>query len=588
MTIKTGRLKRVWNDDFKNFNYVRKSLYQEDVDRWISEGYDHVKNFNGSMYDSSNPMPNWIEGITNNFGLRNQTYTFYKMQTLDIMPVHSDRYAGYLDRNGHADPKRMCRVLVMLEDWKPGHYLEIDGKAITNWRAGDWYKWETDTPHAAANIGIEDRYTLQVTGEAIDVRILKEPEVHENVQLHWFNIPGYPARPATLKNKGISSLPNTTGLDKNVPMFIYLGNGYIKDLETILHHQIEDDVHIFLYEPVCSRIKGTKHSQKFFSEYHYEVNPASIEVEEFESIKIYAKNNNLKKEQIIVHTCEYQAERFFEHYGDTMTLICDDLLLKTYGEIDNLNDNYDFHLKNTFLCPTWRYAKHRHIVTAFLSQCNTEYSWFFKCSYATLSDNPWIDLNRLHVEYPEISGKLIAGVAELNNKAPVYMDIESNDAVEVIDPNQPYWPVVHGFDYYETPAPNNPKNHELENYYNESFCIVINETRFAQHAANYSEKTYIAMQYKKPFIIVAPPKTLEYMRSQGIKTFSNFWNESYDDELNHEDRLIKILKLLNTLDKLSYHQRQSLYKRMRPILEHNYNFILDKIPNYNYMSKRKL
>ena len=209
MTIKTGRLKRVWNDDFKNFNYVRKSLYQEDVDRWISEGYDHVKNFNGSMYDSSNPMPNWIEGITNNFGLRNQTYTFYKMQTLDIMPVHSDRYAGYLDRNGHADPKRMCRVLVMLEDWKPGHYLEIDGKAITNWRAGDWYKWETDTPHAAANIGIEDRYTLQVTGEEIDVRILKEPDDHEHVHLHWFNIPGFPTRPTTLKNKGINSLPST-------------------------------------------------------------------------------------------------------------------------------------------------------------------------------------------------------------------------------------------------------------------------------------------------------------------------------------------------------------------------------------------
>jgi hypothetical protein len=588
MPTNFGRLKKVWNDDFKHYNYIRKPVYQGDVDRWISEGYNYVKNFNGSMYDSSNPMPDWVHELTNKFGLKNQTYTFYKMQTLDIMPVHYDRYTGYLDYHGDAKPEKMCRVLVMLEDWKPGHYLEIDGRAITNWQAGDWYKWESNTPHAAANIGIEDRYTLQVTGEAIDVRILKEPEVHEHVQLHWFNIPGYPARPATLKNKGINSLPSTTGLDKNVPMFIYLGNGYIRDLENIVHHQIGDAVHIFLYEPVCSRIKGQPHTQRFFSEYHYETNAAAIEVDEFESIKIYAKNNNLTKEQVVVHTCEYQAERYFEHYSDSMTLLCDDLLLKTYGEIDNLNDNYDFHLKNTFLCPTWRYAKHRHIVTAFLSQCNTEYSWFFKCSYATLSNNPWIDLNRLHLDHPDISGKLIAGVAELNNKAPVYMDIESNEAVEVAEANQPYWPVVHGFDYYETPAPNNPKNQKLETYYNQSFCIVINETRFAQHAANYSEKTYIAMQYKKPFIVVAPPKTLEYMRSQGIKTFSDFWDESYDDELNHEARLIKILNLLNKLDTLNYHQRQAIYKKMRSVVEHNYNFILDKIPNYKFMANRNL
>ena len=56
------------------------------------------------------------------------------------------------------------RALVMLEDWKPGHYLDLDDVAVTDWKAGDYFWWTDDTPHTAANIGTEDRYTLQITG----------------------------------------------------------------------------------------------------------------------------------------------------------------------------------------------------------------------------------------------------------------------------------------------------------------------------------------------------------------------------------------------------------------------------------------
>ena len=56
------------------------------------------------------------------------------------------------------------RALLLLEDWKPGHYLEVDGKPYVNWKAGDTVEWLYSTPHMAANIGLEDRYTLQITG----------------------------------------------------------------------------------------------------------------------------------------------------------------------------------------------------------------------------------------------------------------------------------------------------------------------------------------------------------------------------------------------------------------------------------------
>ena len=81
------------------------------------------------------------------------------------MPVHSDLYKRYIevfDLQGKETSIR--RALVLLEDWKPGHYLEVDGHAYVNWRAGDTAEWVYDTPHMAANIGLEDRYTLQITG----------------------------------------------------------------------------------------------------------------------------------------------------------------------------------------------------------------------------------------------------------------------------------------------------------------------------------------------------------------------------------------------------------------------------------------
>jgi hypothetical protein len=82
------------------------------------------------------------------------------------MPIHSDKYLRYAQLF-NTNPEKVCRVLVMLEDWKSGHYLEIDGRGFVNWTAGDWFMWAADVPHAASNIGIEDRYTLQITGEML-------------------------------------------------------------------------------------------------------------------------------------------------------------------------------------------------------------------------------------------------------------------------------------------------------------------------------------------------------------------------------------------------------------------------------------
>ena len=81
------------------------------------------------------------------------------------MPVHRALYKRYIELfNLQGRETSIRRALLLLEDWKPGHYLEVDGKSYVNWRAGKTVEWYYDIPHMAANIGLEDRYSLQITG----------------------------------------------------------------------------------------------------------------------------------------------------------------------------------------------------------------------------------------------------------------------------------------------------------------------------------------------------------------------------------------------------------------------------------------
>lgn len=158
-----GNIPVCWSDSFKNLNYVKQSVTQEEIDDWHLKGYYH-DNFTGNMYDSRNVMPAWVEAISEFFpNLLNKTHTIYRMDTLEIMPTHVDHFRRYCEIFD-VDRKDVRRVLIFLEDWKPGHYFEVAGKGVVNWKAGDFCMWEPDVDHAASNIGIEPRYTLQITG----------------------------------------------------------------------------------------------------------------------------------------------------------------------------------------------------------------------------------------------------------------------------------------------------------------------------------------------------------------------------------------------------------------------------------------
>jgi hypothetical protein len=157
----------VWNDSFKQLEYIQEPFNDpESQAAWEQQGYG--PKFTGAMCDMRRSQPTWnnfFQGYFAEMGWHNIGTSYYRMDTGTVLPEHRDLYKRYVEIfNLQGKEQSIRRAIVFLEDWKSGHYLEIAGTSITQWSAGDAVSWSYDCPHMAANIGIEPRYTLQITG----------------------------------------------------------------------------------------------------------------------------------------------------------------------------------------------------------------------------------------------------------------------------------------------------------------------------------------------------------------------------------------------------------------------------------------
>jgi hypothetical protein len=158
---------RFWDDEYKKLDYIREPFNDPaSVATWVTQGYSGP--FTGWMCDMRSPQPSWNDRFVEMFksrGWRDVGTSYYRMDTGTVLPNHQDLYKKYVELfNLQGQEHWVYRAIVFLEDWQSGHYFEIDGNPVKEWRAGDCVEWRYDTPHMAANIGLLPRYTLQITG----------------------------------------------------------------------------------------------------------------------------------------------------------------------------------------------------------------------------------------------------------------------------------------------------------------------------------------------------------------------------------------------------------------------------------------
>jgi len=107
-------------------------------------------------------------------------------------------------------------------------------------------------------------------------------------------------------------------------------------------------------------------------------------------------------------------------------------------------------------------------------------------------------------------------------------------------------------------------------FYQNSLVSIVTETNWELPHVTSTEKSFKPFRDKHPFIIVGVNGALKSMRKLGFMTFSEFWDESYDDITDYNQRLLKIIEVCNNIGNWDDEQILDFKRRVKPILEHNY------------------
>lgn len=108
-------------------------------------------------------------------------------------------------------------------------------------------------------------------------------------------------------------------------------------------------------------------------------------------------------------------------------------------------------------------------------------------------------------------------------------------------------------------------------WYDDTYFSIVAETvvfDFSEYT-RITEKTFKPIAFYHPFVILAQPNTLAYLKSLGFETYNNLFDESYDTIVDGTERLLHLISQIKQFVKKPY-DAITLEK-----LEHNHNLFFD-------------
>tara|TARA_B110000503_G_scaffold70378_1_gene109497 strand:- start:49 stop:1251 length:1203 start_codon:yes stop_codon:yes gene_type:complete len=396
-----------------------------------------------------------------------------------------------------------------------------------------------------------------------------------NPHLYHINIPNILDNELPRGKNGRKKKFILLNLDTRLPTYVFTLNEKIDTFETIQYksdtvEQLNNvGLHIYLEEPLCSyNSEKGYYTKQFYEEFVGDESPNHLRAKELDSILTLIDNNKLTN--VKVYTCDYDVEKYYPFYINKMTLITDDIFVKRYFHSQHrppLLTKTKGPFKKKFINLNWRYTSPRHLLATYLNEKDSYLSWPHKKSFRYLKEHVWTD--------DETIDKLEDSAMILYHKSPMTLDIsinqtDSDDEKYQYPQNPSEGHDYRGMGYY--------KNLMLPALYNDSFVAIVSESRFAQPTANLSEKTLQVILNKKPFILLAPPFTLKYLKEDfGFKTFNKFWDESYDEEVIHIERMKKIFSIIDDIQNKPISELQDIYTQMKEIIDHNHRQLMTKL-----------
>ena len=225
-----GHFGAIWQNEHKFLPYKRPELTSYQQSLYDLSGYKDMAGaikFNAEVYDEP-VVPLWARDIGRMFGLYEQTFVFLKLNAFDIAPPHKPSIVEYCETR-NADPDDVYFTILMMEDWHSGQYLEINNIGYTNWKKGDWFKFQSEIEISYGNVGKQNIYMLFATG--------KDSYIGQLEHLFPFNIPNVWDMPeSTHPILQLSILPLINPRNDNKIMnMVYMHNGEIESLKEYTH-----------------------------------------------------------------------------------------------------------------------------------------------------------------------------------------------------------------------------------------------------------------------------------------------------------------------------------------------------------------
>lgn len=112
---------------------------------------------------------------------------------------------------------------------------------------------------------------------------------------------------------------------------------------------------------------------------------------------------------------------------------------------------------------------------------------------------------------------------------------------------------------------------------NDSYFTITFETIVGNDTDLFvTEKTYKPLFYMQPFIIIGDPHTLAYLKTKGYETFPEFFDESYDEINDPEERFIFCTEQILKLCEKDIDELHEMYISIKDKLIHNRKLFLSQ------------
>ena len=109
-----------------------------------------------------------------------------------------------------------------------------------------------------------------------------------------------------------------------------------------------------------------------------------------------------------------------------------------------------------------------------------------------------------------------------------------------------------------------------------AFWHIVTETVFYYDKLHLTEKIFKPIVSKQPFMLLAAPGNLAYLKSYGFKTFDSVIDESYDLIQDDNERIDAVVAQMKWYCNLSQEEKSRVIERLAPIVEYNFQHFYGK------------